>query len=105
MSTSNLFTLRIFIIRFVGINLCVGKNLYLLLQQVLSISDKEILYVNIHLINALSPFGGTPEDQNETHSKFRSLDNQDTVKNFVAAVPYLKTHPLSTGKIGCTGFC
>jgi carboxymethylenebutenolidase len=23
----------------------------------------------------------------------------------VAAVKYLKTHPLSTGKVGCTGFC
>ena len=28
-----------------------------------------------------------------------------TIKNFVAAVKYLKTHPLSTGKVGCTGFC
>ena len=26
-------------------------------------------------------------------------------KNFVAAVEYLKTNPLSTGKVGCTGFC
>ena len=23
----------------------------------------------------------------------------------MAAVQYLKTHPLSTGKVGCTGFC
>ena len=55
--------------------------------------------------DALSPLGGTPEDMNETRSLMQQLDNQATVKNFVAAVEYLKTHPLSTGKVGCTGFC
>jgi carboxymethylenebutenolidase len=33
------------------------------------------------------------------------LDMEKTIKNFVAAVTYLETHPLSTGKVGCTGFC
>jgi len=33
------------------------------------------------------------------------LDREETVKNFVAAVKYLETHPRSTGKVGCTGFC
>ena len=55
--------------------------------------------------DALSPLGGTPEDPNEAQPKFRELDGPDTIKNFVAAVKYLKTHPLSTGKVGCTGFC
>jgi len=55
--------------------------------------------------DALSPFGGTPEDSGEIRSRFGELDSQDTVKNFVAAVQYFKTHPLSTGKVGCTGFC
>ena len=55
--------------------------------------------------DALSPLGGTPEDSNEARSRLRELDTQDTIKNFVAAVQYLKTHPLSTGKVGCTGFC
>ena len=55
--------------------------------------------------DALSPLGGTPEDSNEARSRLRELDYQDTIKNFVAAVQYLKTHPLSTGKVGCTGFC
>ncbi len=55
--------------------------------------------------DALSPLGGTPKDSTEVQSKFRELDNQNTIKNFVAAVKYLKTHPLSTGKVGCTGFC
>jgi len=55
--------------------------------------------------DALSPFGGTPEDVNEARSLMRKLDSQETIKNYVAAVKYLKTHPQSTGKVGCTGFC
>lgn len=55
--------------------------------------------------DALSPLGGTPEDVNEARSLMRKLDSQSTVKNYVAAVKYLKTHPQSTGKVGCTGFC
>ena len=55
--------------------------------------------------NALSPLGGTPEDTSEARSLMRKLDSQATVKNYVAAVKYLKTHPQSTGKVGCIGFC
>jgi len=55
--------------------------------------------------DALSPLGGTPEDIDKARSLMRELDSQSTMKNFVAAVQYLKTHPLSTGKVGCTGFC
>jgi len=55
--------------------------------------------------DALSPVGGTPEDISNVGSMFRELNDEETTKNFVAAVKYLKTHPLSTGKVGCTGFC
>jgi carboxymethylenebutenolidase len=56
--------------------------------------------------DALSPLGGTPvNDQAKAVSMIGQLDNDKTIKNFVAAVKYLKTHPLSTGKVGCTGFC
>lgn len=56
--------------------------------------------------DALSPLGGTPEnDADGARTKMRELDAESTRKNFVAAVEYLKTHPLSTGKVGCTGFC
>ena len=55
--------------------------------------------------DALTPLGGTPEgDQSAVPEMFRELNNDDTIDNFVAAVKYLKTHPLSTGKVGCTGF-
>jgi carboxymethylenebutenolidase len=56
--------------------------------------------------DALSPMGGTPEgDESVAASMMRELDTEQTTKNFVAAVKYLETHPLSTGKVGCTGFC
>lgn len=55
--------------------------------------------------DACSPLGGTPEDVDEARAKMRELDPEKTVKNFVAAVKYLKTHPQSTGKVGCVGFC
>jgi carboxymethylenebutenolidase len=55
--------------------------------------------------DALSPLGGTPTDADKAREMIGQLDGPSTTKNFVAAVQYLKTHPLSTGKAGCTGFC
>ena len=55
--------------------------------------------------DALSPLGGTPEDQDEGRTMMGQLDRGTTVKDFVAAVKYLKTHPKTSGKVGCTGFC
>ena len=53
----------------------------------------------------LTPLGGTPEDAEEAVKMMRGLDAEETTKNLVAAVEYLKTHPQSTGKVGVTGFC
>jgi carboxymethylenebutenolidase len=55
--------------------------------------------------DALSPVGGTPEDVSNVGELFKKLNGEETTKNFVAAVKYLKTHPNSNGKVGCTGFC
>jgi carboxymethylenebutenolidase len=56
--------------------------------------------------DGLSPLGGTPEnDEDKGRTMIGQLNREETVKNFVAAVKYLKTHPRSTGKVGCTGFC
>ena len=55
--------------------------------------------------DALSPLGGTTEDMEAVRALFGKLDYEKTVKNFVAAVKYLNTQPLSTGKVACTGFC
>lgn len=55
--------------------------------------------------DALSPFGGTPANPDEARPLFQKLDDPATVKNFVAAVAYLKTGPQATGKVACLGFC
>jgi len=55
--------------------------------------------------DALSPFGGTPANPDEARPLFQKLDGPSNIKNFSAAVQYLKTHPQSTGKVGCMGFC
>jgi carboxymethylenebutenolidase len=55
--------------------------------------------------DALSLVGGTPEDPDKAASLIGQLDRQSTIKLYVAAVKYLKTHPMSTGKVGTVGFC
>lgn len=55
--------------------------------------------------DALSPVGGTPSDVSNVGELFKKLNSEETTKNFVAAVKYLKSHPNSNGKVGCTGFC
>jgi carboxymethylenebutenolidase len=55
--------------------------------------------------DALSPFGGTPANPDDARPLFQKLDGPSNIKNFTAAVRYLKTHPQSTGKVACTGFC
>ncbi|MEE4214524.1 MAG: dienelactone hydrolase family protein [Bacteroidales bacterium] len=56
--------------------------------------------------DANSPLGGTPEDDpDKGRNMMRELDREKTVEDFLAAVKYLDTHPLTSGKVGCTGFC
>ena len=55
--------------------------------------------------DALSSLGGTPEDPQKTFAMIRQLDNDKTVKDFIAAAKYLKNHPRSNGNTGVVGFC
>lgn len=55
--------------------------------------------------DALSPAGGTPGDEKNAIALIGQLDQQSTIRNYVAAVEYLKTHTMSTGKVGVVGFC
>jgi carboxymethylenebutenolidase len=55
--------------------------------------------------DALSAFGGTPADPAEARPLFQKLERETTTGNFAAAVAYLKTHPQTTGKVACMGFC
>jgi carboxymethylenebutenolidase len=55
--------------------------------------------------DALTSSGGTAANSQDIMAKMRQLDQAETVRNFSAAVRYLKTHPKTTGSVGCTGFC
>ena len=55
--------------------------------------------------DALSSLGGTPEDPQKAFAMIRQLDNDKTVKDFIAAAKYLKNHPRSNGNTGVVGFC
>jgi carboxymethylenebutenolidase len=52
----------------------------------------------------LSPFGGTPADDDAAAKMFGQVDRED-VSIPVATVAFLKSHPESTGKVGIVGFC
>ncbi|MDR0311254.1 MAG: dienelactone hydrolase family protein [Acidobacteriota bacterium] len=54
--------------------------------------------------DALTPIGGTSAAGENVMGAMMKLDQAEAVKNFTAAVQYLKTHPQSTGQVGCTGF-
>ena len=55
--------------------------------------------------DGLTSLGGTPEDPDKAPPLFQKLDSKLTIENYIAAVRYLKTQPLSTGKVGAVGFC
>lgn len=55
--------------------------------------------------DALSPLGGTPADSDKARDMIRTLDKKETLGNYLAAVQFLRTHPMSTGKVGVVGFC
>ncbi|MFH1351058.1 MAG: dienelactone hydrolase family protein [Pseudomonadota bacterium] len=55
--------------------------------------------------DALTPLGGSPEDPDKARPMFQQLNGESTVKNYVAALKYLKTHPLCDGNVGVIGFC
>jgi carboxymethylenebutenolidase len=55
--------------------------------------------------DALSPLGGTPANEDEARAAFGRLDRDLAVRNFVAAVAYLKGRPDAAGPVGAVGFC
>lgn len=55
--------------------------------------------------DALSPLGGSPKDPAEARAMTQQLDRSSTVKNYLAAMKYLQTHPASNGNVGVIGFC
>lgn len=56
-------------------------------------------------IDALSPEGGTPADEDKARDMIGKVNPDDAAKRIAAAVRFLATHPQSTGKVGAMGFC
>lgn len=55
--------------------------------------------------DALAPFGGTPENEDEARAAFAKIDAAKNLNNFLKGLDYLKARPDSNGKTGCVGFC
>lgn len=55
--------------------------------------------------DALTPLGGTPKDASDAAQMTKKLDKKQNLGNFLAAVQYLDSHPMCTGKVGVVGFC
>jgi len=55
--------------------------------------------------DGLAPIGGYPGNDDDGRTMQRSLDQGKLLQDMVNSARYLKAHPLSTGKLGVTGFC
>ena len=53
----------------------------------------------------LFSLGGYPGNDDEGRAMQKSLDKAKVEEDFIAASEFLKTHELSTGKLGVVGFC
>ncbi len=55
--------------------------------------------------DGLYPVGGYPGNDDDGKVLQRSLDQRKLFTDMLNSANYLKKHPLSTGKLGATGFC
>jgi carboxymethylenebutenolidase len=58
-----------------------------------------------YAVDMLSPFGGTPADEDKARDMFGTLKPDETATQLAAAVPFLAAHAESTGNVGAVGFC
>jgi carboxymethylenebutenolidase len=56
-------------------------------------------------IDALSPFGGTPANEDEGRAMFPKLDPAQNIENIKSGLDYLRALKNSNKKTGCVGFC
>ncbi len=56
-------------------------------------------------IDALSPLGGTPEDEDKGRELIGKLDPSSNLQNYLKGFEYLRKHKDGNGKVGCVGFC
>ncbi len=55
--------------------------------------------------DALYPLGGYPGNDDEGRAMQKSMERSKIEEDFIAAASFLKSHELSTGKLGAVGFC
>jgi carboxymethylenebutenolidase len=55
--------------------------------------------------DALSPFGGTPANEEEARGLFAKIDAAKNLQNFLDSLTYLRKLPEGNGKTACVGFC
>ena len=56
-------------------------------------------------IDALSPFGGTPADEDKGRELIGKLDPDKNLTNYLKGLTYLRNRKDGNGKAGCMGFC
>jgi carboxymethylenebutenolidase len=56
-------------------------------------------------IDALSPFGGTPADEEKGRELIGKLDPDKNLQNYLKGLDYLRNRKEGNGKTGCIGFC
>ena len=56
-------------------------------------------------IDALSPLGGTPADEDKGRELIGKLDAAKNLQNYLKGLEYLRGRKDGNGKTGCVGFC
>ena len=56
-------------------------------------------------VDALSPLGGTPADEDKGRELIGQLDPVKNQNNYLKALAYLRARPDCNGRTGCVGFC
>ncbi|WP_316738889.1 dienelactone hydrolase family protein [Pedobacter aquatilis] len=56
-------------------------------------------------VDALSPFGGTPTDEDKGRELIGKLDPVKNLQNYLNGLDYLRKSKDGNGKVGCVGFC
>ncbi|RZL59611.1 MULTISPECIES: dienelactone hydrolase family protein [Pedobacter] len=56
-------------------------------------------------VDALSPLGGTPTDEDKGRELIGKLDPEKNLQNYLKALDYLRNRKDGNGKVGCVGFC
>ncbi|MGM9479485.1 dienelactone hydrolase family protein [Pedobacter sp. GSP4] len=56
-------------------------------------------------VDALSPLGGTPADEDKGRELIGKLDPEKNLQNYLKGLEYLRNRKDGNGKVGCVGFC